>query len=249
MDNQLIIQNVHVSVDDKEIIKDLSLTCPPGQVAAIMGQNGSGKSSLAYAIMGHPNYTVTRGSITFDGVAITDLSPDKRARYGIFLAMQAPCEVEGVLYKDFLRSAYNALYDGTERQLRLGEFKELLAIQMALVKVDETFIHRPINVGFSGGEKKRAEILQLAVLQPKLAILDEVDSGLDVDALKSVCTALNSIRQEHAEMTVIIITHYQRLLDYIAPDRVYVMHKGRIVQTGDKKIAEEIEERGYLVQQ
>jgi len=241
----LSVNNLAVSVEDKQVLNGLDLTIQPGKVHAIMGPNGSGKSSFAYTLMGHPRYEVTQGSITFDGQDITTLTPDKRAKLGIFLAMQHPLEIEGVSLKDFLRQAYNALYDGTDKQLRLKEFAEHLIGKLHLLKMDTEFAERPINVGFSGGEKKRAEMLQLAVLQPKLAILDEIDSGLDVDALKTVCAAINTIKHDNPTMSVLLITHYKRILDYVPADTVHILQGGKIVKSGGPELADEVEKIGY----
>jgi len=241
----LSIKNLKVTVENKEILNDITLDVMPGQVHAIMGPNGSGKSSLAYTLMGHPRYSIDAGSIEIDQELINDLSPDKRAKKGLFLAMQHPYEIEGVPYKHFLRQAYNAMYDGTPQQLRLKEFNIYLAEKMALLKMDAAYAERPINVGFSGGEKKRAEILQLAVLQPRIAILDEIDSGLDVDALKIVCSGINTAKQQNPHMAIIIITHYPRILDFIKPDFVHVLAQGKIVKSGNAHLAQEIEQSGY----
>lgn len=245
MNPLLAISNLHATVNEKSVLNGVNLIIEPGQTHAIMGPNGSGKSSLANTLMGHPRYTITQGEITFDGQVINTLSPDKRAKAGIFLAMQHPIAIEGLPLKDFLRQAYNSLYDGTPQQLRLKEFATHLQAKMALLKVDQAFVDRPLNVGFSGGEKKRAEMLQLAVLQPKLAILDEIDSGLDVDALKTVCLALNSVREDNPAMSVLVITHYNRILQYLKPDVVHVLDQGAIVRTGGPELAETVEQTGY----
>jgi Fe-S cluster assembly ATP-binding protein len=245
MNPLLSIANVHAFVAEKAVLNGINLAIEPGQTHAIMGPNGSGKSSLANTLMGHPRYTITQGEITFDGQVINTMSPDKRAKAGIFLAMQHPVAIEGLPLKDFLRQAYNALYDGTPKQLRLKEFASHLQTKMALLKVDQAFVDRPLNVGFSGGEKKRAEMLQLAVLQPKLAILDEIDSGLDVDALKTVCQALNTVREDNPAMAVLVITHYNRILQYLNPDVVHVLDHGAIVRTGGPELAETVEQTGY----
>jgi len=241
----LSIQNLHVSVEDKAILKGINLDIAPGEVHALMGPNGSGKSSLSYTLMGHPRYQITQGSIFFDGQDIGTLAPDKRAKAGIFLAMQQPLEIEGVKLRDFLRQAYNALYDGTPKQLRLKEFADHFKKQMQLLSIDLPFVERSINVGFSGGEKKRAEMLQLAVLQPKIVILDEIDSGLDIDALKTVCAALNAIKAQNPDMSVLIITHYKRILDYLTVDRVHILQDGRLVRSGGPELAKELESTGY----
>lgn len=245
MNAQLSINDLKVSVEEKSVLNGINLTIEPGTMHAIMGPNGSGKSSLSYTIMGHPRYTITNGTITFQGEEINELTPDKRAKLGIFLAMQHPVEIEGISLKDFLRQAYNALYDGTPKQLRLKEFAKHLIEKLHLLNMDVSFAERPINVGFSGGEKKRAEMLQLAVLQPKLAILDEIDSGLDIDALKTVCAALNSIRDDNPEMSILLITHYKRILEYLHPDVIHVLQAGKIARSGGPELADELEKEGY----
>lgn len=245
MNTLLSVKNLHVNVEEMPVLKGINLDIQPGQTHAIMGPNGSGKSSLAYTLMGHPRYTVTDGTIEFDGNIINELTPDKRAKAGIFLAMQHPLEIEGITLKDFLRQAYNALYDGTPKQLRLKEFAAHLIEKLQLLKMETSFAERYINVGFSGGEKKRAEMLQLAVLQPKLAILDEIDSGLDVDALRTVCQAVNTIRQDNPEMSFLFITHYKRILDYVSPDFVHILQNGKIVRSGGPEVADEVEKIGY----
>lgn len=241
----LHVSTLSVSVDNKQILNGVNLVMQPGQVHVIMGPNGSGKSSFALSLMGHPSYKVLSGTIHINGQEIQDLSPDKRAQLGLFLAMQHPLEIEGVPYKDFLRQAYNALYDGTEHQLRIRDFHTMLLSRLALLNIDESFINRSLNVGFSGGEKKRAEMLQLAVLKPKLAILDEIDSGLDVDALKVVCKALAAVRAENPAMSVLLITHYPRILQYLVPDVVHIMQHGKIIKSGDATLAQEIEAIGF----
>jgi Fe-S cluster assembly ATP-binding protein len=241
----LLIENLKVSVENKIILNGISLNIEQGQIHAIMGPNGSGKSTLANTLMGHPKYKIESGQIAFAGTEISQISADKRARLGLFLAMQNPYEIEGVVLKDFLRQAYNAIYKGTEKELDLKGFKNLLSEKMELLKIKPEFVERFINVGFSGGEKKRAEVLQLAVLQPKLAILDEIDSGLDVDALKIVCDGLNKIKTESKDISFLIITHYPRILHYLKPDFVHVMQHGMIVKSGDYNIAYEIEKMGY----
>lgn len=241
----LNVENLHVQVEEKQILNGISLQIAPGQVHAIMGPNGSGKSSLAYTLMGHPRYTITEGTITLCDQIINELSPDKRAKLGMFLAMQHPLEIEGIPLKDFLRQAYNALYDGTEKQLRIKEFNALLTEKLELLKMDPQFVERPINVGFSGGEKKRAEILQLAVLQPKLIVLDEIDSGLDIDALKIVCSGINAIKQSNPEVAIVLITHYQRILDYLLPNFVHVIQGGIITRSGGPELASSLEQEGY----
>ncbi len=247
MRTQLLITDLNVSTDDKKILQGVNLTLQEGETHAIMGPNGSGKSTLAMALMGHPAYKVTEGEIQFYDEKITDLSPDKRAKKGIFLACQYPLEIEGLTMSDFLRQSYNALYGGTEKQLGMRAFKEHLQNQLDLLSIPASFAGRGLNVGFSGGEKKRAEILQLAVLQPRCVILDEVDSGLDIDALKIVCAGLTKIKADRPDMGMLIITHYQRILSYLIPDVVHVMHEGKIVQSGGSNLALEIESQGYQV--
>lgn len=236
----LYIKNLFVEVDKKQIINDLTLELEKGQIVALMGPNGSGKSTLANTLMGHPKYTVTEGSIMVDGQNITALSPEKRAKAGLFLSMQYPPEISGVTISQFLRLAYNALHGETMNPL---EFTEFLDTKMKELDMNSEFARRSINAGFSGGEKKRAEILQLAVLNPAYAILDETDSGLDVDALKIVAEGINRFKGK--SKGVLLITHYNRLLNYVVPDVVYVIMKGKIVKSGGKELAEEIEKEGY----
>lgn len=241
----LQVDNLHVRVGEKELLKGLSLQVKPGEVCAIMGPNGSGKSSLSFTLVGHPRYEVTAGNILFAGEEINELPPDKRAKLGLFLGMQHPYEIEGVPYKDFLRQAYNALYDGTPRQMRIRDFHKMLLGCLDLLHMDHSFIDRAVNVGFSGGEKKRAEMLQVAVLQPKLVILDEIDSGLDIDALRQVAEALNQIRAQHPDMAVVLITHYQRILQYVKPQTIHLLNNGLIVRSGCPELVEELEQSGY----
>lgn len=241
----LEIKNLIVAIQDKQILNGISLQINPGEMHAIMGPNGSGKSSLAYTLMGHPRYRIAGGEIIFNNQLINNMSADKRAKLGIFLAMQHPVEIEGVTLKDFLRQAYNALYDGTDKQKRLKEFAKYLIDTMNMLQMDIGFAERPLNVGFSGGEKKRAEMLQLAILRPTLAILDEIDSGLDVDALKSVCHTINTMRKEEPSMSFIVVTHYRRILDYLHPDFVHVLQNGIIVKSGRSEIIDQIEQSGY----
>jgi Fe-S cluster assembly ATP-binding protein len=234
--SQLEIKNLHVSIGDKEIVKGLSLTIKGGEVHAIMGPNGTGKSTLSKAIAGHPDYTITSGEVLLDGVSILEKEADERARAGIFLAFQYPSEIPGVSIANFLRAALQArLADG-------GYYKRLYA-KMNLLKIDRKFTSRAVNDGFSGGEKKRCEILQMAMLEPKVALMDETDSGLDIDALRIVADGVNTMRSP--DLGVLLITHYQRLLDYIVPDYVHVMYDGRIVKSGDKNLAHELEAKGY----
>ena len=238
----LEIKNLHVSIGDKEIVKGLSLTIKGGEVHAIMGPNGTGKSTLSKAIAGHPDYTITSGEVLLDGVSILEKEADERARAGIFLAFQYPSEIPGVSIANFLRAALQArLADGEEIDAS-GYYKRLYA-KMDLLKIDRKFTSRAVNDGFSGGEKKRCEILQMAMLEPKVALMDETDSGLDIDALRIVADGVNTMRGPN--LGVLLITHYQRLLDYIVPDYVHVMYDGRIVKSGDKNLAHELEAKGY----
>lgn len=245
MQSLLSVKNLNVSIEDKAILNGINLEIKPGEFHVIMGPNGSGKSSLSYTLMGHPRYTITEGEIAINGDVINNLSADKRAKKGLFLAMQHPLEIDGVMLKDFLRTAYNALYDGTDKQKRLKDFAEHLIRKLYLLGIDISFAERSINVGFSGGEKKRAEMLQLAVLEPQLVILDEIDSGLDVDALKTVCQALNQIKVENPSMSVLLITHYARILNYLQPQFVHVLQDGKITQSGGIELAHHIEEHGF----
>ena len=240
--SQLEIKNLHVSIGDKEIVKGLSLTIKGGEVHAIMGPNGTGKSTLSKAIASHPDYTITSGEVLLDGVSILEKEADERARAGIFLAFQYPSEIPGVSIANFLRAALQArLADGDEIDAS-GYYKRLYA-KMDLLKIDRKFTSRAVNDGFSGGEKKRCEILQMAMLEPKFALMDETDSGLDIDALRIVADGVNTMRSPN--LGVLLITHYQRLLDYIVPDYVHVMYDGRIVKSGDKNLAHELEAKGY----
>lgn len=245
MNHFFSISNLKVSVEQKEILHGVSLSIKQGELHVIMGQNGSGKSSLAYTLMGHPGYAITDGTIVFCDQDITTSSPDKRAKLGLFLAMQHPVEIEGVVYKDFLRQAYNALYDGTPQQLKLKEFNALLKEKLKLLSMDERFVERGVNVGFSGGEKKRAEMLQLLVLQPKLAILDEIDSGLDRDAIKIVYHQLKEFQKSHPEMSFVVITHNPAMLNELSIDRVHIMQDGVIIRSGDTRLVDELEKYGF----
>ena len=239
---QLSIQNLHISIADQKIIRGLTLTVPRGEVHAIMGPNGSGKSTLAKALAGHPDYIVTSGSVTMDGESILELEPDERARKGLFMAFQYPSEIPGVTIANFLRAAVQArLPEGEE--LEATDYYARLYEKMELLEIDRAFTSRSVNEGFSGGEKKRTEILQMAMLEPKYAVLDETDSGLDIDALKTVAHGVNAMRGP--QIGILLITHYQRLLNYIIPDHVHVMVAGRIVRSGRKELALELEERGY----
>lgn len=236
----LEIKNLHVSTENKEILKGLSLKVNQGEIHAIMGPNGSGKSSLSLVLMGHPRYQITRGSIRLDGEDLTGLTPDKRAKLGLFLAMQYPVAVPGVSVFNLLRSANKNL---NSQKGTAMEFQKIVKNTMKNLKIDEKFLGRSINDGFSGGEKKKMETLQLSILNPKYAILDETDSGLDVDALKTVSSGINNIFSKN--IGIILITHYQRILKYVKPDFVHILVDGRIVKSGDANLAETIEEKGY----
>ena len=241
----LKITNLHAKVaeEDLEILKGVDLVLNTGEIHAIMGPNGSGKSTLSKVLMGHPGYEVTEGSAEYKGEEILEMEPDERSHLGLFLAFQYPVEIPGVSIANFLRAALQA-HQGDE-ELDLFDFQDLLMEKMALLEMDPAFAERPVNDGFSGGEKKRNEILQMAVLQPTLALMDETDSGLDIDALKIVSNGVNKLREENPEMTVLLITHYQRLLNYIKPDHVHVMVDGRIVESGGPEVALRLEESGY----
>jgi Fe-S cluster assembly ATP-binding protein len=240
----LEIANLTATVSEKEILKGINLTVNAGEVHAIMGPNGSGKSTLAQVLAGHPSYEVTGGSVLFEGEDLLELEPEERAHKGVFLAFQYPIEIPGVSNAYFLRSAYNAM-----RVARGGEevdpmeFLDVMEEKLKIVEMDEAMLARSVNMGFSGGEKKRNEILQMAVLEPKLAILDETDSGLDIDALRVVAEGVNKLRRP--ENAAIVVTHYQRLLNYIVPDFVHVLAGGRIIRSGGKELAIELEEKGY----
>jgi Fe-S cluster assembly ATP-binding protein len=238
----LKIDNLHVSIGDREILRGLSLDLPTGQVHAIMGPNGSGKSTLAKVIAGHPDYTVTAGDVLFDGESILEWEPDERSRRGLFLAFQYPSEVPGVTIANFLRAALQARRPKGE-ELEATEYYAQLYEKMDLLEMPRNFTSRAVNEGFSGGEKKRCEILQMAMLQPTFALLDETDSGLDIDALKVVSHGVNALRGPDVGM--LVITHYQRLLNYIVPDVVHVMVNGRIVESGTKELALKLEAEGY----
>ena len=240
----LSIRNLKAAIEDKEILKGISLEVKPGEVHAIVGPNGSGKSTLAQVLAGHPFYEATEGDIEFQGKDLLDLDPNERAGEGLFLGFQYPVEIPGVSNTYFLRNALNAILEYREEEpMDALTFKKLLKEKMEVVGMKDELLKRPVNTGFSGGEKKRNEIFQLLVLNPKLAILDETDSGLDIDALKVVSDGVNNFRNE--ENGVVLVTHYQRLLNYIQPDFVHVLMEGKIVRSGGKELALELEERGY----
>ena len=240
----LSIRDLHVQIGDRKILKGLDLEVAAGEVHAIMGPNGSGKSTLASVLAGREGYEVTRGSVSYLGEDLLAMEPEERARSGVFLAFQYPVEIPGVNNAYLLKAALNALRKQRgEPELDAFEFLELVRGKMKLMQMDESFLNRGVNEGFSGGEKKRNEILQMAVLEPKLALLDETDSGLDIDALRVVAKGVNSLRSP--ERAIVLVTHYQRLLDYIEPDRVHVLSDGRIRKSGDKDLALELERRGY----
>jgi Fe-S cluster assembly ATP-binding protein len=236
----LKIENLHVEIDGNEILKGVSLEVGQGEIHAIMGPNGSGKSTLSNVLMGHPRYEVTEGSITFQGEDVLELEPDERAKLGMFLAFQYPSEVPGVSVANFLRTAVNSV---REKELSPMEMYRLLQEKMQIMHMDPKFAERYLNEGFSGGEKKRNEILQMLMLDPKLAIMDETDSGLDIDALQVVARGVNELRSP--EFSAVVITHYQRIMRYIEPDHVHVMLDGRIVTSGGKELAEALEDKGY----
>jgi len=240
----LKVKNLHVAVNGVEILRGVDLSVKTGEVHAIMGPNGSGKSTLTQVLAGHPAYTVTAGTATYDGKDLLALKPEERAREGLFLAFQYPVEIRGITNSYFLRSAVNALrkHRGQE-ELDPLDFLQVLEDKLKAIGWDDTLMNRPVNEGFSGGEKKRNEILQLAVLEPRLALLDETDSGLDIDALKTVANAVNKLRAP--DRAFVIVTHYQRLLNYITPDVVHVLADGRIVRSGGPELAHELEAKGY----
>jgi Fe-S cluster assembly ATP-binding protein len=252
----LEIRDLHVVVDESEILKGVDLTIERGKIHAVMGPNGSGKSTLSYTLMGHPNYTITQGEVLLDGQNLLDMEPDQRARHGLFLAMQYPVAVSGVTLHSFLHAAVSAVRGygdkpGKAAQGRLNanlmplrEFRQEVNEKLDLLEMDSAFLRRYLNEGFSGGEKKRAEILQMAMLKPKYSILDETDSGLDIDALRIVSQGINSLHED-LDMGILVITHYQRILNYIHPDVVHVFLDGRIVKTGGPNLVDVLEEHGY----
>ena len=249
----LQIENLRVSCEGKEILKGVNLTLQTGEIHALMGPNGSGKSTLANVLLGHPGYQVTEGKILLDGVDVLELSPDERAHLGLFLAFQYPLAIPGVKVAQFLKRALEAKYrylkekTGKEHKFQVGQFLKELREHLAFLQMDEAFVNRYLNDGFSGGEKKRMEILQMLLLKPKIAILDETDSGLDIDALKVVAQGINKMRGP--DFGALIITHYQRILDYVQPDRVHILYNGQIVESGGPELAKRLEEQGYAVLQ
>ncbi len=243
---EIDIHNLHVSIDGREILKGVDLTVKQGEVHAIMGPNGTGKSTLAYTLMGHPHYEITEGEICLKGQNLVELEPDVRSHLGLFLAFQYPVSIPGVTVANFLRTALNAKRKSSnpeDKGISIPEFRRLLKEKMDMLKMDHSFAGRYLNEGFSGGEKKRAEVLQMAVLQPEIAVMDETDSGLDIDALRIVSEGINTLRGP--ELGVLLITHYQRMLNYIKPDFVHIMMDGRIVETGGPELALHLEEHGY----
>jgi Fe-S cluster assembly ATP-binding protein len=244
--SELVIENLHVSVEGREILKGLELTVKQGEIHAIMGPNGTGKSTLAYTLMGHPRYTVTAGEVRFKGQNVLELEPDERSRLGLFLAFQYPVAIPGVSVANFLRTALNArrrAQNPVDKGIPIPEFRKMLKEEMSLLKMDPNFAGRYLNDGFSGGEKKRAEILQMATLKPEIAILDETDSGLDIDALRIVADGVNALTGPG--LGALVITHYQRLLNYIKPQFVHIMLGGRIVESGGPELALSLEQHGY----
>jgi len=241
--SSLKIKDLRVSIEEKPILKGLSLEIKQGEIHAIMGPNGSGKSTMAYALAGHPKYEVEGGEVWMDDINLLELDPSERARMGLFLAFQYPTAIPGISMANFLRTAVNSVRGGNGNSMPIVEFRKLLTEKMELLKMDKSFARRYLNEGFSGGEKKRAEILQMALLEPKFAILDETDSGLDIDALRVVSEGVNALTGP--ERGFLIITHYQRILNYIKPDFVHVMYDGRIIESGGSDLAHRLEEEGY----
>lgn len=244
--SEIVISNLYAGIDGNEILRGVDLTVNQGEVHALMGPNGTGKSTLAYVLMGHPKYKVTEGEVIFKGINVLDLKPDERSRMGLFLAFQYPVAIPGVSVANFLRTAVNArrkVDHPEDKGIPIPEFRTMLKAKMDLLKMDHAFAGRYLNDGFSGGEKKKAEILQMAALEPEIAILDETDSGLDIDALRVVSDGVNALRGE--DLGVLVITHYQRILNYIKPDYVHIMLDGRIVESGGPELALTLEEQGY----
>ncbi|MCF7866851.1 Fe-S cluster assembly ATPase SufC [Candidatus Woesearchaeota archaeon] len=241
----LTIKNLNAKVENKEILKNFNLELEKGNIHVIMGPNGSGKSTLANAIMGHPNYSA-KGSVKLNTEELLSLDPDERSKKGIFLSFQYPVAIPGVTVSNFLRQAINARREKND-EIKIPEFVKKLNKQLEILHIPKEFSRRYLNEGFSGGEKKKMEILQLAMLEPKVAILDETDSGLDIDALKKVCEAINIVKKEFPDMTLLIITHYQRMLNYLNPDTIHVMLNGNIVKTGGPELAQELEKKGYSI--
>jgi len=244
--SELVIRNLHASINGQEILTGVDLNVKQGEVHALMGPNGTGKSTLAYVLMGHPGYEVTEGEVIFKGMNILELKADERSRLGIFLAFQYPVAIPGVTVANFLRTALNSrrkIVNPEDKGIPIPEFRRLLKEKMDLLKMDHAFAGRYLNEGFSGGEKKRAEILQMAALEPEIGILDETDSGLDIDALRIVSDGVNTLRGDN--LGVLVITHYQRILNYIKPDFVHIMLSGRIVESGGAELALHLEEHGY----
>jgi len=245
MNKLLELKNLNVSVAGKHVVKGINLELHKGEIMVIMGPNGSGKSTLASALMGHPSYEIT-GTILLDNKNISELKPDERSREGLFLSFQYPVEIPGVTVSNFLRTVINTRRE-KNNQIKMLDFMKLLNEKMDMLHIPKEFASRYVNEGFSGGEKKKMEILQLAMLNPKLAILDETDSGLDIDALKNVCESINLLKNANKELTLLIITHYQRMLNYIKPDKVCIMVDGKIIKCGGPELAEHLEKEGYEV--
>lgn len=240
----LVIKNLHASVEDKEILKGINLEIKPGEVHAIMGPNGAGKSTLSAVVAGNENFEITEGEIILDGEELNELAPEERAHKGVFLSFQYPVEIPGVSVTNFIKTAINESRKANgQEEMPANEMLKLIKEKSELLEIDRKFLSRSLNEGFSGGEKKRNEIFQMAMLNPKIAILDETDSGLDIDALRIVANGVNKLKNENN--AVVVITHYQRLLDYIVPDYVHVLMDGKIIKTGDKNLALELEEKGY----
>jgi Fe-S cluster assembly ATP-binding protein len=241
---KLEIKDLHVSVEGKEILKGVDLSVQQGEIHALMGPNGSGKSTLAYTLLGHSKYKVTQGDILLDGESITKLTPDKRARKGLFLAFQYPVAVQGVTMFSFLRAAYNSAHTTNPKEPpTIFEFREAVAEKMKMLRMEDSILNRYLNEGFSGGEKKRAEILQMAMMDPRFAVLDETDSGLDIDALRVVADGVNKL--SGPSIGILLITHYQRILKYVRPQFVHVMYNGKIVESGGEELSRQLEEKGY----